>query len=75
MHVVIVAMLGGFFVLAWLAFYTWFMNEVFYSDFVVENPWMFPVICMPFSLLVGVLVKYKNAPSNLEGSMPRRPHW
>jgi H+/Cl- antiporter ClcA len=30
---------------------------------------MFPVICLPFSLLVGLLVKYAHAPSNLDGSM------
>ena len=30
---------------------------------------MFPVICLPFSLLVGLLVKYAKAPSNLDGSI------
>jgi H+/Cl- antiporter ClcA len=30
---------------------------------------MFPVICLPFSLLVGLLVKYAHAPSNLDGSI------
>jgi H+/Cl- antiporter ClcA len=39
------------------------------NDFVTSNPWMFPVICLPFSLLVGLLVKYRNAPTNLGESM------
>ena len=37
--------------------------------FVTDNAWMFPVICLPFSLLVGLLVKYAKAPSNLDGSI------
>ena len=34
-----------------------------------DHAWMFPVICLPFSLLVGLLVKYAKAPSNLDGSI------
>ena len=30
---------------------------------------MFPLICMPFSLVVGLLVKYRHAPTNLEESL------
>ena len=30
---------------------------------------MFPVICLPFSLVVGLLVKYRHAPTNLDESM------
>ena len=34
-----------------------------------DHAWMFPVICLPFALLVGLLVKYAKAPSNLDGSL------
>ena len=67
-HVVVVAMFGGFFVMGWLWLYTWFMNHVWYSDYVTSHHWMFPVICIPFSFLVGVIVKYLKAPTNLDGS-------
>ena len=35
----------------------------------MANRWMFPVICLPFSLLVGLLVKYRHAPTTLDRSM------
>jgi len=66
--VVIVALFGGFFVMGWLWLYTWFMNHVWYSDYVTSHHWMFPVICLPFSLLVGLIVKYLKAPTNIDGS-------
>ncbi len=42
---------------------------VWENDFVTANPWIFPVICLPLSLVVGLLVKYRHAPTNLDGSM------
>ena len=42
---------------------------VWEHGFVTGHAWMFPVVCLPFSLLVGLLVKYAKAPSNLDGSM------
>ena len=68
-HVVIVAVIGAVSVLAWLTVYTAVTELLWQNDFVTANPWMFPVICLPFSLLVGLLVKYRNAPTNLGKSM------
>ena len=39
------------------------------NDFVTANRWMFPVICLPFSLFVGLLVKYRHAPTTLDESL------
>lgn len=68
LHVIAVALIGGFFVLGWLALYTLFTDHVWYSDWVTSHRWIFPAICLPFSLLVGLLVKHFHAPNNLEGS-------
>ena len=68
LHVIAVALVGGFFVLGWLALYTLFTDHVWYSDWVTSHRWIFPAICLPFSLIVGLLVKYFHAPSNLDGS-------
>ena len=68
-HVVAVAIFGAVGVLAWLVTYE-AMNAVLWeNDFVESNRWLFPVICLPFSLLVGMLVKYRSAPTNLDESM------
>ncbi len=68
-HVVVVAVIGAVAVLLWLEFFETVNRLLWENDFVVENRWMFPVICLPFSLVVGLLVKYRHAPTNLDGSM------
>ncbi len=68
-HVVIVALLGAVAVLAWLMVFEAVNRLLWENAFVLANPWMFPVICLPFSLLVGLLVKYRNAPTMLGESM------
>ncbi len=68
-HVVIVAVIGALAVLAWLWFFETANRLLWENDFVVANPWMFPVICLPLSLVVGLLVKYAHAPTNLGESM------
>lgn len=68
-HVVIVAIIGGVSVLAWLVLYE-VLNRLLWENAVVTaNPWLFPAICLPFSLLVGLLVKYRHAPTTLDESM------
>ena len=69
LHVIVVSLIGGFGVLAWFIVYEALNKLIWDSGFVADNAWMFPVICLPFSLLVGLLVKYAKAPSNLDGSM------
>jgi H+/Cl- antiporter ClcA len=68
-HVIVVALIGGFAVLGWFALYEWLNKKLWDNSFVTSHHWMFPVICLPLSLVVGLLVKYFNAPNNLEGSM------
>ena len=72
-HVVVVAVIGASRVLAWLWFFETVNRLLWENDFVVANPWMFPVICLPFSLVVGLLVKYAHAPTNLDGVDARQP--
>jgi H+/Cl- antiporter ClcA len=68
-HVVIVAVIGAVVVLAWLVVFEAVSKLLWENDFVEANRWMFPVICLPFSLLVGLLVKYRHAPTNLDESL------
>jgi H+/Cl- antiporter ClcA len=68
-HVIIVSFIGGLLVLGWFVLYEALNKLIWENGFVTDHAWMFPVICLPFSLLVGLLVKYAKAPSNLDGSM------
>ena len=68
-HVIVVSLVGAFGVLAWFAAYEVLNRLVWDNSFVAENAWMFPVVCVPFSLIVGLLVKYAKAPSNLDDSL------
>ncbi len=68
-HVVVVAVIGAVAVLAWLVVFEEVSKLLWENDFVTANPWMFPVICLPFSLLVGLLVKYRQAPTTLDESL------
>jgi H+/Cl- antiporter ClcA len=67
-HVIVVALIGGFGVLAWLVVYLEINKLIWENSFVTANSWTFAAICMPFSLGVGLLVKYFKAPNNIEGS-------
>ena len=68
-HVVIVSLVGTIAVMAWLWVFVVGSKLLWQNDFVKSNPWMFPIICMPLSLLVGLLVKYRHAPTTLNDSM------
>lgn len=68
-HVVIVALLGAVAVLLWLVVFEAVSKLLWENAFVLANPWMFPAICLPFSLLVGLLVKYRHAPTTLDESL------
>jgi H+/Cl- antiporter ClcA len=69
LHVIAVSFVGGFLVLGGFVLYEALNKLIWENDYVADHAWMFPVICLPFSLLVGLLVKYAKAPSNLDGSM------
>jgi H+/Cl- antiporter ClcA len=68
-HVIVVSFIGGLLVLGWFVLYEVLNKLIWENGYVTGHAWMFPVICLPFSLLVGLLVKYAKAPSNLDGSM------
>ena len=68
-HVVVVAVIGAVSVLAWLIVFELVNKLLWENEFVLANPWLFPVICLPFSLLVGLLVKYRHAPTTLDESL------
>ncbi len=68
-HVVVVAVIGGVSVLAWLWLFETVQKLLWDNDFVTSNRWMFPLICLPFSLAVGLLVKHRHAPTTLDASM------
>jgi len=69
LHVIVVAILGGLALLGWFDLYEWVNKKLWGNGFVSAHHWMFPVICLPLSLVVGLLVKYFKAPSNLDGSI------
>ena len=69
LHVIVVSLIGGFAVMGWFVLYDWLNKLIWDNSYVTAHAWMFAVICLPFSLLVGLLVKYAKAPSNLDGSM------
>ena len=69
LHVIAVAIIGALGVLAWLLVFEGVNKLLWENDFVTSNRWMFPVICLPFSLLVGLLVKYRQAPTTLDESL------
>jgi H+/Cl- antiporter ClcA len=56
-------------VLVWLVLYEAANRFLWENEIVGANPWVVPLICMPFSLLVGLLVKYRHAPTNLDESL------
>ncbi len=69
LHVVAVAIIGAVAVLAWLMVFEEANKLLWENDFVTSNRWMFPVICLPLSLLAGLLVKHRHAPTTLDESM------
>jgi H+/Cl- antiporter ClcA len=68
-HVVVVAVIGAVSVLAWLIVFELVNRLLWENELVLANPWLFPAICLPFSLLVGLLVKYRHAPTTLDESL------
>ena len=68
LHVVVVAILGALAVLVWLTVYNVGTRLLWQNDVITANWWLFPAICMPFALAVGLLNRYMAAPNNVHGS-------
>lgn len=69
LHVLLVSAITGFVLLVWLTLFYSGLKLLWENDFVESNSWIFPVICLPFSLIVGLLVKYVRAPTAMTESM------
>jgi H+/Cl- antiporter ClcA len=69
LHVIVVSFIGGFLILGWFVLYQALNRLIWENGFVAGHAWAFPVVCLPFALLVGLLVQYAKAPSNLDGSI------
>jgi len=63
LHVVLVAVIGTVVVLGWLWVYVTVNRLLWENDVITGHPWLAPLICLPFALLTGLLVKYANAPT------------
>jgi H+/Cl- antiporter ClcA len=68
-HVIAVGFIGAVSVLAWLIVFELGNKVLWENEVILANPWLFPAICLPFSLLVGLLVKRRHAPTNLDESL------
>jgi len=68
-HVIAVGLIGAVSVLAWLIVFELGNKVLWENEVILANPWLFPAICLPFSLLVGLLVKRRHAPTNLDESL------
>ena len=68
-HVIAVGFIGAVSVLAWLVVLDLGNRLLWENELITGNPWLFPAICLPMSLVVGLLVKYRHAPTNLDESL------
>ena len=68
-HVILVSLIAAVVVALWFILFEQVNKLIWDGSFVADHSWMFPVICLPLALVVGLLVKYAKAPSNLDGSM------
>jgi len=61
LHVIVVSFIGGFAVLGWFLLYEALNKLIWDNAFVSGHTWVFPVICLPFSLLYDIIGfrKYK----------------
>ena len=69
LHVTVVAVIGAVLVLGWLFVYEAGTRLLWENDVITANPWLAPAIVLPFSLLAGLLVKYRHAPTTLDESL------
>ena len=68
-HIIISATLTAFILPAYLSVFSAGMQLLWDNDFVSSNRWAFPLVCLPFSLVVGLLVKYLHAPTAMTESL------
>ncbi|MFN8622789.1 MAG: chloride channel protein [Chloroflexota bacterium] len=69
LHVVAVALIGAVGVLLWLVVFEQVSKLIWENDVVTQNRWLSLPIALGFSLIVGLLVKLKHAPTSLDESL------
>ena len=69
LHVVAVAVIGAVAVLAWLIVFEEGNKLLWENDLITANPWLAIPISLGFSLIVGLLVKLRHAPTSLDESL------
>ncbi len=65
--VALIGVISILFVIVWLYAYGFLDSTIWHNSFVANNPWILPVGVLFFSLLVGLAVKYLNAPTVIHG--------
>ena len=58
LHVIVVSLIGAVVVALWFILFEVVNKLIWDGGFVSSHAWMFPVVCLPLSLVVGLLVKY-----------------
>jgi H+/Cl- antiporter ClcA len=69
LHVVVIAVIAAVAVIAWLWVYDTGIELLWQNDLITQNSWLAIPIALAFSLVVGLLVKLKNAPTSLDESL------
>lgn len=69
LHVVAIAIIGALAVIAWLWVYDEGIKLLWQNDLITQNSWLSIPIALGFSLLVGLLVKFRHAPTSMDESL------
>lgn len=66
-HVLLIILAVGLFTMVWLLTYSRLNALIWHNSVVAANRWLIPVGAVFFSLLVGLVQKYMNAPNVIHG--------
>ncbi len=66
-HIILIAFIAIAFTAFWLGGYEIINNLIWGNTFVQANRWVFPVLAIFFSLIVGLAQKYLSAPNVING--------
>lgn len=72
-QIVLIALVAIVFTALWLAVYGFLNTAIWSNTFVTAHRWTTPVGAVVFSMLVGLTVKYRRAPTVIHGDgVPQR---
>lgn len=69
LHVVVIAVIAAIAVIAWLWVYDTGIDLLWQNELITQNSWLSIPIALAFSLVVGLLVKLRRAPTSLDESL------